>query len=971
MYREVSSVEKNWKEETKAENAGRQSIGYDLLSLYRSELMGLAILCVIMFHAVNLGLPMPVLNIVWSHGFLGVDIFILLSSMGLSLSLSRRKQNLREFYTRRLIRILPAYWLVAGCCGLFLRKVGETGFEGMFWTLSTLSLWLRHPELNYFDWYIPALLVLYLVMPLCYTLLKRAKYRLSVCAVFYILSIAISSRMPYVMDLSSLIYRIPTFMLGIVIGLYIAEGRVLTIPKMLLWGAGLIAAPILRELLAQVGISLSDWYCFTLYGVFVCLTIACLLWYLPEKGLRSFLRIIGESSLEIYLFNMVLIVLHSHLVNLLPFGASQVSYHVIVITADILLGLGLHRLLQPVTKWLTAKLCPAELNSDYKFLFQASPDPDWTKKKRNCFWAWNLSWVLASGFMVGIFALLLAPGPGNSDMVKNLFRDVQVLALNILPILFLNLILYALIRRAWAAFSINAVIVLGFSVVNYFKIMIRDDPLMFADLFQFKEAQNIIDKGNYKLSLDSRLIVVSICAVAIAVFLYYLVRGRPQRVGVLSGAALFAGILGLTLLTPKLMDVELYQKINAEKWMPTRDYVSHGFVYPFIHSITDVIETPPPGYNEEETASLLNAYPEADIPDEKKVNVIAVMLEAYNDFSKFDVPGLSPDVYKVWHDLEEEGYSGDLVTNIFAGGTTDTERCFLTGYLEGYNFRSSINAYPWYFRSQGYRVEGFHPYYRWYYNRENVTSFLGFEKYYFNDDIETFATNPWTSDGVFFDEILKAFQDGTVSGQPYFSYSLSFQGHNPYVPGEYDWGKVCVTDDGIYTEEQRGALEDYFGSIASTNESLRKFTDSLRADAEPVILILFGDHNPSLGAEIYSAMGINLDTSTEEGFRNYYSTRYIIWANDAAKEILGNDFSGEGPAIGPYFLMNQVFELCGWRGPSYLQALNDISEEVQVVNASGVCMKDGQFVKETDVAANQAITQYRHLEYYQRKQPVD
>ena len=30
----------------------------------------------------------------------------------------------------------------------------------------------------------------------------------------------------------------------------------------------------------------------------------------------------------------------------------------------------------------------------------------------------------------------------------------------------------------------------------------------------------------------------------------------------------------------------------------------------------------------------------------------------------------------------------------------------------------------------------------------------------------------------------------------------------------------------------------------------------------------------------YEAMGLDLDFSTEEGFYNYYSTRYLIWANE-------------------------------------------------------------------------------------------
>lgn len=151
---------------------------------------------------------------------------------------------------------------------------------------------------------------------------------------------------------------------------------------------------------------------------------------------------------------------------------------------------------------------------------------------------------------------------------------------------------------------------------------------------------------------------------------------------------------------------------------------------------------------------------------------------------------------------------------------------------------------------------------------------------------------------------------------------------------------------------------------------LKEFTDSLRADSEPVVLVIFGDHNPWMGNgnEVYTAMGLDFDMSTEESFTDYYGTRYIIWANDAAKEILGNDFSGEGPAIGPYFLMNQIFELCGWEGPSYLQALGDISKQVQVIHTSGVCMKDGKFVEESDMQTNRAITEFRYLEYSQRKQ---
>lgn len=64
-----------------------------------------------------------------------------------------------------------------------------------------------------------------------------------------------------------------------------------------------------------------------------------------------------------------------------------------------------------------------------------------------------------------------------------------------------------------------------------------------------------------------------------------------------------------------------------------------------------------------------------------------------------------------------------------------------------------------------------------------------------------------------------------------------------------------------------------------------------KRDSEPVVVILFGDHNPWMG----DTMGANFDLDTEEGFYNYYNTPYIIWGNDTAKEVLENDFVGEGP----------------------------------------------------------------------------
>ena len=89
---------------------------YGLISRYRSALMGVATLWVMLFHAYPFEFGVLPLDAFKAVGFCGVDLFILLSGMGLSVSLQRRagQERLGAYYRRRLSRILPAYWLVVG-----------------------------------------------------------------------------------------------------------------------------------------------------------------------------------------------------------------------------------------------------------------------------------------------------------------------------------------------------------------------------------------------------------------------------------------------------------------------------------------------------------------------------------------------------------------------------------------------------------------------------------------------------------------------------------------------------------------------------------------------------------------------------------------------------------------------------------------------------------------------------------------
>ncbi len=131
--------------------------------------------------------------------------------------------------------------------------------------------------------------------------------------------------------------------------------------------------------------------------------------------------------------------------------------------------------------------------------------------------------------------------------------------------------------------------------------------------------------------------------------------------------------------------------------------------------------------------------------------------------------------------------------------------------------------------------------------------------------------------------------------------------------------------------------------------------------------MLYGDHMPDIsidGNSIFAQEGINFDISTRQGFMNYYSTPYIIWANDVAKQVCGNDFIGEGETVSIGFLMNVLFEELGWKGSSYMQLTSDIRRSLSVATANGQYIENGEYTLSPSENALQLVRDWRFAERY-------
>lgn len=324
---------------------------YRLLSQYRSELMGAAMLWIMLFHAHDLDTGSPILKAIRGAGFGGVDIFILLSAMGLVVSLARHRQPYPQFMARRILRILPAYYAVAIPYTLYLILFQGAPWPALFWNCTLLYYWVGSE--GAFNWYVAGIMTFYAITPLCFQRLRKCRSQEALAARGIVLGFLLSqlAMQRGLWRITDVLYRIPVFFLGLLMGVYVVKNRRLGWRDWLCW-AGFVAMGVgylaLRTLDQNV-IHLPLCHLFTFTTIPLCLVLCICFACLPLGWLRKFFRFLGENSLEIYLLNVSLFSQTAPLQRLLAFDPTNRLYYLILITLNILLGAALHRWLERLT----------------------------------------------------------------------------------------------------------------------------------------------------------------------------------------------------------------------------------------------------------------------------------------------------------------------------------------------------------------------------------------------------------------------------------------------------------------------------------------------------------------------------------------------------------------------------------------------------------------------------------------------
>lgn len=287
-----------------------------LLSKYRSAIMGVAILWVMLYHIPAKG-GIPIITQILEVGYGGVDIFLFLSGFGLYFSLSTKDTSLSQYYKKRFFRILPEFWIFLIFDYIITMDFSFRSFVELLYKSTTIGYWI--PGTPYELWYVSSILLFYAIFPFYFRIFKRKGILVPLFAIIlgFILIVAYAIIMVVEFENKNVggliiltISRIPVFFIGTIFG-YIVKDNIYIAPlnKIKVIAIVLFALAVLSLFIFINNFEDYLWTC-SLYWLpyivitpILCIMIALLFDKMPNIINKVFSNI-GIISFELYMMHI-------------------------------------------------------------------------------------------------------------------------------------------------------------------------------------------------------------------------------------------------------------------------------------------------------------------------------------------------------------------------------------------------------------------------------------------------------------------------------------------------------------------------------------------------------------------------------------------------------------------------------------------------------------------------------------------
>lgn len=470
------------------------------------------------------------------------------------------------------------------------------------------------------------------------------------------------------------------------------------------------------------------------------------------------------------------------------------------------------------------------------------------------------------------------------------------------------MVLFALLfkRRVFVYLIVSAFWIV-MACINHGFLIRRVTPFNATDIFMVKDGMRIADKY---ISPATYITNITVAVLGLAFLVFVFLKGPKIKEDIrrIRNAIVIAGMVAVTLITLSI-SLDTNQIARSFNNLPNA-YKAYGFTYCFLNSVFDNGVHRPSNYSNQEIVDLIddtkNKETQLDEPTERMPNIIVVQLESFFDITRMDNLSFSQDPIPFFRELMENSCSGYLEVPSIGAGTSNTEFEVLTSMnlddfgsgeipYKGVLLKQTCESVAYDLGSIGYTAHAIHNNDATFYQRHTVYPNLGFDTFTSMEYMQLYRSDYtkgwWVRDRVLTGKIQDCL-DYTEEGKD-FVFTVSVEGHGSYpnynVPG---MNTIRVTDS--ETGEPAYSAQFYTNLINDMDHFIRDLVEMLETRGEDTILVLYGDHLPSLGLE---------QEHMTDG--NLMQTEYVVWNNMGLELDIGDVFA--------YQLMPKILGTLGIR----------------------------------------------------------
>ncbi len=442
------------------------------------------------------------------------------------------------------------------------------------------------------------------------------------------------------------------------------------------------------------------------------------------------------------------------------------------------------------------------------------------------------------------------------------------------------LIVYLFRKRIfWRIFVGSLWLFLG--IVNGVLLLNRVTPFTGPDVKNLTDGLSIAKKYLTHTQMTVGAVLLGLAVIILLIILIRSPKYRGKLKYKVNIPLVLAGILAFGGITQLALEKRVLSNYFGNIAIAYEDY---GYPYCLATTIFNTGISAPRDYSEKEISRIEKT--EENLPatkDGSHPNILFLQLESFFDPTLVNYLDISEDPIPNFRKLMEEYSSGYYKVPSVGAGTANTEFESITGmslhyFGPGeYPYKSILKettceSAPYVLKNLGYTAHAVHNNEANFYGRRSIFPNLGFDTFtsaeYMKDENQK---NPlgWTKDSVLTDEIVKCL-DSTEG--PDYVYTISVQGHGDY-PSEPVLENPEITVSGAPTDELNNKWEYYVNQIHEMDNFVKELTDRLADYPEDVVLVMYGDHLPTMGL-------------TVEDVENKYlfQTEYVMWDNFGLKK---------------------------------------------------------------------------------------